>query len=87
MIDWRGLQLRGHGVYDLVRMAMSIRLPAAAFAAELKAHCTLLQCEQRHLRHHLMCAFAQLADNLGAWPVERFAELADLCLQHVDRAA
>ena len=80
LIDWPGSALRGYAMYDLVRLARSMQLSAAALAGEVIAHCTLLQCEPRDALSHLLVSLGAMGMNLEQFPVERYvAVVRDCC--------
>ncbi|MDO9357323.1 MAG: hypothetical protein Q7T55_26735, partial [Solirubrobacteraceae bacterium] len=83
VIDWGGSELRGHAIYDLVRVAMSLRVSKRRFAAEVQAHCGTLGCQPAQAQHHLIGALARLGENLGEWPEAKFVELANLTLDYL----
>ena len=86
VIDWAGSNVLGHGIYDLVRMSISLRASPARGRRELAAHCRLLGCEPAHARHYLLSALGHLAGALGEWPVERFAQTVAACMRYIDKA-
>ena len=79
VIDWGGSDVAGHGIYDLVRMSMSLHLAAPAFGREIALHCQALDCEPSQAGHHLLCALGRLADNLGEWPLAEFVKHSQIC--------
>ena len=84
--DWGASRCDGHAAYDLVRVAISLRLSRASFAAELAAHAALLGCEFGQMRHHLVAALARLGDHLGEWPQAHCAQTAARCAEYLEDA-
>jgi aminoglycoside phosphotransferase (APT) family kinase protein len=87
VIDWGASRSEGHAVYDLVRLAMSLRLSRAEFLEELNAHARILGCDVTQMRHHLVAALAYLGDHRGEWPAQQFAEMAKTCVDYVGSAS
>lgn len=86
VIDWAGANVLGHGIYDLVRMSISLDTSPARALRELTAHCRVLGCEPTQARHYLLSALGHLAGALGEWPVERFARTTAACIRCIDKA-
>lgn len=76
IIDWPDARLRGWPLYDLMRIAVSLGLPARTLAAEIDQHCAILGGDRRDAPHHLIASLACLADCLTHFPPERFAAMA-----------
>lgn len=53
VIDWAGSKVLGHGIYDLVRMSISLGVTRARWHRELAAHCRALGCKPAQARHYL----------------------------------
>lgn len=85
LIDWGGSRVRGHAIYDLVRLASSFGLSSRALARQLALHAQALGCAPAHTKHHLVAALAWLASNLDEWPLESFAPVADHCLERINQ--
>lgn len=86
IIDWAASQVSGYAIYDLVRLAESINLPASSLRRELERHCQLLQCELSDTRSYLVAALAYFLGHLGCFQLERYLELTEDCLETLDRA-
>jgi hypothetical protein len=86
VVDWGGSLVRGHPIYDLVRMAISLRMPAPLFQAQLLLHCSILQCATEDATYYLLAALGNLAKNLGSWPVTQFVETTDQCIEFLEHA-
>lgn len=76
IIDWGGSQPRGYGLFDLIRLGESLRLPPRLFRQEIVAHEALLG-GQAAARTHLLAALGHFATNLGQFPLDRFIGMAD----------
>jgi len=83
VIDWPGSTLAGYPIYDLLCLADSIGLRGRRFRDEVDIHARILGCEPMDVRTHLLAALAHTALHLEHFPVERFAQLADACLQRL----
>lgn len=79
VIDWGGADADGFPIFDLARLAHSLRTGARHLGASLRAHSRALDCPIEHAPWHLAAAFADLGDHLEYFPVEHYARLADLC--------
>lgn len=79
VIDWGGSVVRGYGIYDLIRVASSLRLPLRLLARELAWHVQTLGDVQHGAQLHLLAALGYYARNLGELPEHRFASLAQRC--------
>lgn len=79
VIDWGGSAVRGYGIYDLIRVASSLRLPQRLLARELAWHVQTLGDVQHGAQLHLLAALGYYARNLGEFPEHRFALLAQSC--------
>lgn len=75
VIDWGGSELRGYGVYDLMRLGESLRIPPRIMRRELARHETILGGPQA-AQIHLLAALGHYAANLGQFPRERFVAMA-----------
>lgn len=79
VIDWPGSDVCGHAIYDLVRLAQSMRLRSSAFDRELRLHCELLGCERADAMGHLLAALGRMAKTLEHFPHTMFATMVDAC--------
>lgn len=86
VIDWAGASAQGMPLYDLVRVASSLKLGRLRFRRALRAHCSILGCRPEQSRHYLCVAFGRLLRNLGEWPEEQFVGTARSCLRYVEDA-
>jgi hypothetical protein len=76
VIDWEGARTVGYPVLDLVRFALSARLPRALLRRESRAHGELLGCEMEDLCGYVLAALGGMGQSLGHFPKRRYQELA-----------
>lgn len=86
VIDWCGATLSGRPLFDLIRIAESMRTPHALLAYELAEHCALLGGTRADAVAHTAASLADLGAHLECFPVERYAALADRVLGRLDLA-
>ncbi len=86
VIDWAGAELQGHAIYDLVRLAQSLRLHRRGLGREINRHCGVLGCEVIDAKSHLLSALGHLGMNLEHFPVEAYARTAESCFATVEGA-
>lgn len=86
IIDWASAQVHGHAIYDLIRIAESMRISSATVRRELQKHCDLLQCELQDARSYLIAALAYLVAHLGCFQLERYLGLVAFCVSTIDKA-
>ena len=75
VIDWEGVRLAGYPVFDLVRFAVSARVPRPLLRLELRGFRQILECEAQDLGGYVLAALGAMAQNLGYFPEDRFREL------------
>jgi thiamine kinase-like enzyme len=86
VIDWCGASPTGRPLFDLIRIAESMRVPHARLAEELNAHCAQLGGSIDDAVAHTAAALAELGANLECFPVEHYRALADRVLDRLDLA-
>ena len=79
IIDWAGSEIHGYAMYDLVRLAQSMRLSAKRLRSEVVRHCRLLRCEPVDAMSYLLAALGHIAMNLEHFPVDRYAHMTESC--------
>jgi hypothetical protein len=79
IIDWPGGLLRGYAMYDLVRLAASMRLRTPGFGREVLRHCEILGGEPALAMDYLIASLGHLGLNLGEFPAERYCESSMAC--------
>jgi hypothetical protein len=75
VIDWEGVRLAGYPVFDLVRFAVSARVPRLLLRLELHRLRRILGCQAQDLGGYVLAALGAMAQNLGYFPEHRFREL------------
>ncbi|MFL6696429.1 MAG: phosphotransferase [Vitreoscilla sp.] len=83
VIDWAGARADGMPIYDLVRVASSLRIGANRFRRTLIDHCAILECQPAQSRNYLCVTFGRLLSNLGEWPEEQFVVTSRSCLRSI----
>jgi len=83
VIDWGGAAVDGFPLYDLMRMAHSLRLSPRLFAQDLRRGARPLQCTPAEAPHHVVTALAALREHLGQWPKEQYARLGEEWLDYL----
>jgi hypothetical protein len=84
--DWGGSRIDGHAIYDLIRLAQSMRLPTKDLRRELVRHCRVLECDLADARSHLLAALGCIMMNLEHFPMDRYLCMAESCLTTIDHA-
>jgi hypothetical protein len=79
LIDWPGCLVRGHAIYDLMRLALSMSLKGRRLERELRAHCRILECEFIDALSYLLAALGYIGKNLNYFPVENFMKMSIDC--------
>ncbi len=86
VIDWASSCVDGYAIYDLIRVAESLRLSRRRLTRELSAHCTLLNCDPVDAWGHLLAALGHLGRNLEHFPRPRYLAMAEGCCRRLDWA-
>jgi hypothetical protein len=79
VIDWPGSSTRGHPIYDLVRLSVSLRLGPSAMAREVDRHCALLGGDREQAMTYLLAAVGNIALHLEQFPLANLVRMADTC--------
>ena len=79
IIDWLGANPDGYGIYDLLRLASSMRLPSYRLAGELHLHCRLVGCSPVDSVGQLLAGLGHLGIHLECFPYERYVCLVESC--------
>lgn len=85
--DWAGSEISGHAIYDLVRLAESMRMNARNLGREVDRHCRLLGCEPVDAASYLLAALGHIAMNLEHFPIENYTQMAESCYSTLERAS
>jgi hypothetical protein len=86
IIDWRGSDVDGYPIFDLVKFAEAVRLRPRALRFELAAHAERLACDIQDTVFYLVTALGHIWLNLDQFPPERFAAMAKRNLNTLDAA-
>lgn len=86
LIDWRGSNVDGFPIFDLVKFAQTAKLRPKALRRELAAHAERLACSVRETRIYLLAALGYIWLHLEQFPPERFNAMAESCLRTIDDA-
>ena len=86
VIDWPGSEIRGYAIYDLVRLAQSVRLGASGLRRELNRHCSVLQCQRADAKAYLLAALGHIASRLESFPAASFGRMAEASLVTIEHA-
>ena len=79
--------MRGHALYDLLRLVHSLGTGRRALAAEVDAHCVILGCDRGQAQSHLLAALAYLSAHLEQFPEQAFARVCTSCLDSLEDLA
>jgi hypothetical protein len=79
VIDWVGSCEKGLAIYDLVRLADSLRMRQSALAGEIREHCTLLDCDPIDSRGYLLASLGMLRLWPGDFSRNRYLQLVSDC--------
>jgi hypothetical protein len=77
IIDWDGSRPDGCGIFDLLRLAASLRSGPRRLRREVAAHCEALGCDLADARSYLALALGELGLRLEQFPMHQFAAMAD----------
>lgn len=86
VIDWRGSDVDGLPIFDLVKFSESTRLHPKILLSELSAHAQRIGCEVQDTRTYLLMALGYIWHNLDQFPPDRFAAMGVSCLKTIDLA-
>jgi hypothetical protein len=86
IIDWRGSDVNGYPIFDLVKFAETVRLRPGELRTELGAHAEKLACDIQDTRAYLLAALGHIWLNLEQFPPKRFAAMARRNLNTLDAA-
>jgi len=79
LIDWAASELGGYAFYDLARLAMSMQVSGRRLTRELRAHCSILECELVDAKGYLLACLGYLGTHLECFPVKHFHTLVHEC--------
>jgi hypothetical protein len=81
IIDWAGSLVKGYPIYDLIRIAQSLKLSDRQLLNNLKKHSQILNCQLEESLFYLLTALGYLGIHREEFPLERFIKLSVDCLQ------
>jgi hypothetical protein len=85
IIDWMGAMVQGYAMYDLIRLAQSLKLGKRQLRKYVTTHCKFLGCNFSDARSHLLASLGYLSMHLEHFPLPRFVEMADSCLEKIEQ--
>jgi len=86
LIDWPGAMVRGHAIFDLVRLARSFRMRPALLRRELERHAELLGCKPHDTLAHLLAALGWQGLDLEHFPAQRYLRMVSTCFDTLSEA-
>jgi glycosyltransferase involved in cell wall biosynthesis len=84
IIDWGAGTLDGYAIYDLIRIASTVRISKQRLKREILSHCQLLGCEPEDASGYLAAALGHLGLRNDHFPADRYVELVDWCLDYLE---
>ena len=85
VIDWPGSELQGHAIYDLIRLARSMRTSDAALRTEVRRHCDVLGAGTEDAIAYLLSALGYIALHLEEFPMDKYLPMVEACHAHLRR--
>lgn len=86
VIDWRGSRIDGFPLFDLVRLAMSLKFSARELRQELMHTCQSLGCEFSDAPYFVATALGEIASRRDQFPVQAFLGMAEHCFAELRSA-
>ena len=86
LIDWPGAAVRGHAIYDLIRLAQSLRMGRAAVRREIACHAAILGCDPTDTAGHLLAGLGHVGLHIDRFPVARYQAMTDACVATLEAA-
>ena len=84
IIDWGGSLVHGYGIFDLIRLAISMKLTGRRLEREVRGHCRILGCDLIDAPSYLLAALGYTGMNLDHFPLDRFVEMSSGCWDHLN---
>jgi hypothetical protein len=81
IIDWAGSLVKGYPIYDMIRLAQSLKLSDRQLLNNLKKHSQILNCQLEQSLFYLLTALGYLGINREEFPLERYIKLSVDCLK------
>lgn len=79
LIDWAGANPQGYGIYDLIRLSLTLRLFTRTLHHELIAHSKALQCSFEDVIGHFFASLGHLHQHLECFPESRYIQTFRNC--------
>ncbi len=86
LIDWPGALVRGYAIFDLVRLAHSLRIRPVLLRRELERHAELLSCRPEDTLAHALAALGHHGLQLEHCPVRRYLRMVETCFDTISEA-
>jgi hypothetical protein len=86
LVDWRGAEIDGFPVFDLVRAASSFGLSPRGLRRELQLHQAALGCQAEDLPLYLLGALGHYALHRGEMPLDLLRTMIDDCVRRLTSA-
>ena len=86
LVDWRGSEVEGFPIFDLVRVAESFGLSPKDLHRELQLHRAALDCEMDDLPLYLLGALGHYAAHLGEMAPSLFQSMCNYCVTQMSHA-
>lgn len=77
VIDWGSANSKGHAIYDLLRLAHSLKVRRQSLLKELHQHCSVLNCSLADTSAYLLTSFGYLGMHREHFPQERYILLVE----------
>ncbi len=82
--DWAGSETRGFAIFDLIRMAQSMRMGTRSLHREIVDHCRLLSCQPVDATSYLLAALGHILTNIEYFPIHAYVRMVESCLKSVE---
>ncbi len=82
--DWAGSETRGFAIFDLIRMAQSMRMGTRSLRREIADHCRLLDCQAVDATSYLLAALGYTLMNIEHFPIHAYVRMVESCLKSVE---
>jgi len=79
IIDWGGSHIKGHAIYDLIRLSSSVCLSRRGLTHELQEHSLILGCSVSDTKCYLLASLGFLGRHLECFPRERYCAIVHSC--------
>ncbi len=83
IIDWPSGTPQGYPIYDLVRLAGSLKLRPHQFRNELNRHLSILDCTPDDALSYLLSGLGYIGMTSENFPTDRYVSMSKLCFDRV----